>query len=51
MKKVEKFLQKQLGLIEWHGIFAGVAQLIRALPCQGRGRGFESLHPLHIAMV
>ena len=28
--------------------FAGVAQLARALPCQGRGRGFESLHPLHI---
>jgi hypothetical protein len=27
--------------------YAGVAQLARALPCQGRGRGFESLHPLH----
>ena len=26
---------------------AGVAQLARALPCQGRGRGFESLRPLH----
>ena len=26
---------------------AGVAQLARALPCQGRGREFESLHPLH----
>ena len=27
--------------------YAGVAQLARALPCQGRGREFESLHPLH----
>lgn len=31
------------------GPYAGVAQLARALPCQGRGRGFESLHPLHVA--
>lgn len=23
-------------------VFDGVAQLVRALPCQGRGRGFES---------
>ena len=26
---------------------AGVAQLARARPCQGRGRGFEPHHPLH----
>ncbi len=26
----------------------GVAQLVRALPCQGRGRGFE---PRHLRMV
>ena len=26
--------------------FAGVAQLARARPCQGRGRGFEPHHPL-----
>jgi hypothetical protein len=26
---------------------AGVAQLFRALPCQGRGRELESLHPHH----
>ena len=25
--------------------YAGVAQLVRALPCQGRGRELESLHP------
>ena len=25
--------------------YAGVAQLFRALPCQGRGRELESLHP------
>ena len=25
-------------------IFAGVAQLVRALPCHGRGRGFKSHH-------
>ena len=24
-----------------------IAQLVRARPCQGRGRGFESLLPLH----
>ena len=28
--------------------YAGVAQLARALPCQGRGREFESLRPLHV---
>lgn len=28
-----------------NSIFAGVAQLFRALPCQGRGRELESLHP------
>jgi hypothetical protein len=27
---------------------AGVAQLARARPCQGRGRGFEPHHPLHL---
>ncbi len=27
--------------------YAGVAQLARARPCQGRGRRFESGHPLH----
>ena len=26
----------------------GVAQLVRALPCHGRGRGFESLRSRHI---
>src|SRR5437868_4817584 len=26
---------------------ADVAQLARASPCHGEGRGFESLHPLH----
>ena len=28
--------------------YAGVAQLFRALPCQGRGRELESLHPHHL---
>src|SRR5208282_4097488 len=27
---------------------ADLAQLARASPCHGEGRGFESLHPLHI---
>ena len=27
--------------------YAGVAQLFRALPCQGRGRELESLRPHH----
>ena len=27
--------------------YAGVAHLARALPCQGRGSGFESRHSLH----
>ncbi len=36
------FLDCPLGAIR-----AGVAQLARALPCQGRGREFESLRPLH----
>ena len=26
------------------GVYAGVAQLVRALPCHGRGCGFESRH-------
>ena len=26
--------------------FAGVAQLVRARPCQGRGCGFETHYPL-----
>ena len=26
---------------------AGVAQLFRARPCQGRGQGLESPHPHH----
>ena len=25
-------------------VFGGVAQLVRALPCHGRGCGFESRH-------
>jgi hypothetical protein len=31
--------------LEWAGR-ADVAQLARASPCHGEGRGFESLHPL-----
>lgn len=27
--------------------YAGLAQLFRALPCQGRGRELESLNPHH----
>ena len=29
---------------------AGLAQLFRALPCQGRGRELESLNPHHFFM-
>lgn len=32
--------------LEWRDR-ADVAQLARASPCHGEGRGFESLHPLH----
>ncbi len=32
-------------------IYANVAQLFRALPCQGRGRELESLHSHHIGFV
>ena len=34
----------------WYNLFmtrANVAQLFRALPCQGRGRELESLHSHH----
>ena len=30
---------------------AGLAQLFRALPCQGRGRELESLNPHHFFVV
>ena len=33
-----------LSEFSWH---ANVAQLFRALPCQGRGRELESLHSHH----
>ena len=33
--------------VEWSHP-ADVAQLARASPCHGEGRGFESLHPLHV---
>ena len=29
--------------------YAGVAQLFRARPCQGRGQGLESLYPHQLA--
>lgn len=33
------------------GLIAGLAQLARALPCQGRGREFESLNPLQFLIT
>ena len=42
---------RQRKTLPYQLIHAGVAQLARALPCQGRGRGFESLHPLHITSI
>lgn len=30
---------------------AGVAQLFRARPCQGRGHGLESRHPHHFQIT
>ena len=33
------------------GLYANVAQLFRALPCQGRGRELESLHSHHFCYV
>lgn len=30
--------------------YVNVAQLVRALPCQGRGRGFEFRHSLHFTI-
>lgn len=35
-----------VGLIQFWHPHAGIAQLARALPCQGRGREFESRCPL-----
>ena len=29
----------------------GVAQMVRALACHARGRGFDPRHPRHIALV
>src|ERR1041385_3928395 len=35
----------QRTLVQYKSSHAGVAQLFRARPCQGRGQGLESLYP------
>ena len=36
----------------WYNeLYASVAQLFRALPCQGRGRELESLRSHHITKI
>jgi hypothetical protein len=33
--------------VKLNWLFGDVAQLVRALPCHGRGRGFEPRRPRH----
>jgi hypothetical protein len=40
-----RYLPETLLLVIIQRCYAGVAQLFRARPCQGRGQGLESLYP------
>ena len=45
LARPRKLLSEELNLKKIDTYYAGVAQLFRALPCQGRGQGLESPHP------